>query len=179
MVKVSRRLEVVLGCEWCLDQNNHQGMFGEAFVRVLASAAGLAVAREEPDCTGIDFIMKTTYEIDHDFGRMEVQVKSWSVPVGSDGFWRYRELTEKRFNALAGPRRVPRYLFIVHVPPAIDKYTHIDEDMLRLRHAAYWVSLSDKEKFPEPRCERKVRVMVPQENLLTAEALVKLCSVTS
>lgn len=175
MLSSESRREVALGCEWCLDQNNHQGWYGEAFVRVLASAAGLALAKQEPDCTGIDFQMSTSYEVDYDFARLEVQVKSWSAPVGNGEFWRYRGLTEKRFNALAGRRRVPRYLIIVHVPPDIDRYTCADKDMLTLKHAAYWVSLRDEEKIPGPRCDRKVPVMVPQQNLLTVQELTKLC----
>jgi len=38
-----------------LDPNQHQGLFGESFVRVLASAAGLIVARAELDATGDGF----------------------------------------------------------------------------------------------------------------------------
>lgn len=35
--------------------SNHQGWYGEAFVRALAGAAGLRVAKPEPDIAGIDF----------------------------------------------------------------------------------------------------------------------------
>lgn len=38
-----------------LDPNQHQGLFGESFVRVLASAAGLIVSRAELDVDGCDF----------------------------------------------------------------------------------------------------------------------------
>lgn len=38
-----------------LDPNQHQGAFGESFVRVLASAAGLTVARADLDVDGCDF----------------------------------------------------------------------------------------------------------------------------
>jgi hypothetical protein len=119
--------------------------------------------------------MSTTYEVDDDFARLEVQVKSWSAPVGDGESWRYRGLTEKRFNALAGRRRVPRYLFIVHVPDDVDSYACADKDVLTLKHAAYWVSLRDRERIPGPHCGRKIPVMVPQQNLLTVEELTKLC----
>lgn len=173
---VDRRIE--LACEWCLDQHNHQGWFGEAFINVLAAAAGLQIAWPHPDCTGIDCHISSTREVERDFPLMSVQVKSWSVPVltRDDGFWRYRGLTEKRFNALAGQgRRVPRYLFLVVVPPDIGKYSKANDECLLLRQAAYWVSLADVEQIPEPRCERKVQVMVPTGNLLTVESLTKLC----
>ncbi len=43
-----------------LDRNQHQGLFGESFVRVLASAVGLIVARAELDVTGDDFTISHT-----------------------------------------------------------------------------------------------------------------------
>jgi Domain of unknown function (DUF4365) len=102
-------------------------------------------------------------------------VKSWSAPRGSDSAWRYRGLTEKRFNALAGPRRVPRFLFLVVVPPDVCTYAYADEEFLRLSRAAYWVSLADRAKVAEPKCERKVPVLIPRQNLLTVETLTALC----
>lgn len=165
----------MLGCEWCLDQNNRQGLYGESFIRALAGAAGLSVARQDPDCTGIDFWISSTREVRDDVPLVAVQVKSWSVPSSGDGFWRFRGLTEKRFNALVGARRVPRFLFVVTVPPCIEDYACADDNLLKLSHAAYWVSLRDFEKIREPSCDRKVRVMIPQENLLNVDSLTKLC----
>lgn len=63
----------------------------------------------------------------------------------------------------------------MHVPPDIDRYACADNDMLTLKHAAYWVSLRSEEKIPEPHCDRKVPVRVPLQNLLTVEELAKLC----
>ena len=68
-------------------------------------------------------------------------MKSWSTPRGSDEAWRYTGLTEKRFNALAGQRRVPRLLFLVIVPPDTGAFASADEELLRLSRAAYWVWL--------------------------------------
>jgi hypothetical protein len=39
-----------------LDANQHQGKFGEDYVRVLASAAGLIVLKDDLDTDGIDRI---------------------------------------------------------------------------------------------------------------------------
>jgi hypothetical protein len=41
-----------------LDHDNHQGNYGEAFVRIVAAAAGLAVAKPDPDYDGIDFFLR-------------------------------------------------------------------------------------------------------------------------
>lgn len=85
-------------------------------MRVLGAAAGLSVSKVEPDCTGIDFMIRATREVDDDFPAAMVQVKTWSVPRDSGDAWRYSELTQKRYNALAGRRRIPHYLFLVHRP---------------------------------------------------------------
>ncbi len=167
--------EAALGCEWCLDQNNHQGWYGECFIQALAAAAGLQCSRLSPDCTGVDFDISGPREVRGDFPCIKVQVKSWSTASDSDRSWRYNRLTEKRFNALAGPRRVPRFLFLVIVPPDITRFAQVDENVLRLSHAAYWVSLEDRPKIAEPACNRKVPVLVPRENLLTTDKLVALC----
>lgn len=102
-------------------------------------------------------------------------MKSWSTPRGSDEAWRYTGLTEKRFNALAGQRRVPRLLFLVIVPPDTGAFASADEELLRLSRAAYWVSLEDLEQIENPRCERRVPVLVPRQNLLTTKTLRHLC----
>jgi hypothetical protein len=159
-----------------LDQNNHQGWYGESFVRVLAAAAGLGVSEVKPDCTGVDFVISATREIDGDFPAMMVQVKSWSKPVERLEGWRYNRLTQKRFNALAGRnRRFPRFLFLVMVPSDRTRHACVGEDVLSLSHAAYWVSLADHEQIQDAACERQVPIMVPRKNLLTVESLVALC----
>jgi hypothetical protein len=168
-------VEVALGCEWCLDQNNYQGWFGECFVQALAAAAGLQCSPLTPDCTGVDFDLSSPREIDGDFPCVKVQVKSWSVPKESGESWRYTGLTQKRFNALAGVRRIPRFLFLVVVPPDVNMYAWADQDVLRLSHAAYWISLQDQEQFAAPVCERKIPLLIPKRNLLTAQSLKALC----
>lgn len=167
---------IALSCEWCLDQYNHQGWYGESFIRVLAAAAGLQVAKPEPDCNGVDFHISATREIDGDFPMIMAQVKSWSAPLERPGGWRYDRLTQKRFNALAGRnRRFPRFLFVVMVPANVASYSHADEKALQLSHAAYWVSLADGERIQDAACKSRVAVTVPQQNLLTAKSLKALC----
>jgi Domain of unknown function (DUF4365) len=164
-----------LGCQWCLDQNNHQGWYGESFVQVLAAAAGLQCSPLTPDCTGVDYDISGTQELRGDFPCMKVQVKSWSAPKGSDDAWHYGGLTEKRFNALAGPRRLPRFLFVVIVPRDTDTFAEADDDLLRLSRAAYWVSLENSPRIENPSCQRRVRLLIPKQNLLTAKSLRVLC----
>jgi hypothetical protein len=144
-------------------------------VRVVAAAAGFTVSKPEPDIAGIDFEVKGTKEVRDDFPRIEVQVKSWSAPSGSEDAWHYRGLTETQFNVLAGKRTVPVFLFLVVVPPDVMQYADASEHVLRLSHAAYWVSLESKTKIAEPIADRHVQVTVPRQQLLTVESLTSLC----
>lgn len=141
---------------------------------MLAAAAGLQASPLTPDCTGVDFDLTYPREVDGDFPCMKVQVKSWSRPRRQGEFWRYGGLTEKRFNALAGPRRVPRYLFVVMVPENAADFARADADSLRLHHAAYWMSLEDHKRLDGPRCDRRVEVLIPEANLLTVDTLLDM-----
>jgi hypothetical protein len=158
-----------------LDRNNHQGLFGEFFVQALAAAAGYIIAKPFPDLIGSDLLILGSREINDDFPLARVQVKSWSRPQGNDNAWHYR-LTEKQFNALAGPRTVPAFLVVVVVPPSAGEYTHADPHRLRMHRAAYWASLADRTKIDDPSGSRHVPVPVPRQNLLTVDSLAALFS---
>lgn len=145
---------------------------------MLSAAAGFAVAKPQPDLAGIDLHIVGMTEVDDDFPLAKVQVKSWSTPRGDDLAWRYDRLNEKQFNALAGPRIVPAFLFLVVVPPDPMDYALADAQRLQLCYAAYWASLADRPKIPDPDSKRYVSVTVPRTNLLTVESLTSLCKGT-
>ena len=162
--------------EASLDRNNHQGWYGECFVRVLAAAAGLRVARPEPAVDGIDFHLSWIDRSYDDYTVTRIQVKSSSVLREDDGpVWKFR-LTEPHFNALAGNSTVPAFLFLVKVPADAAGYALADPRWLRLSHACYWASLGDRPKITAPSANRYVRVVVPKQNLLTTRALTELCA---
>lgn len=106
-----------------LDPKAHQGLFGESFVRVLASAAGLIVSRADLDVDGCDFTIShkgSSGATRHP--KIDIQVKSWSRrrAVRRDGHWKYR-MQAKHFNELAGTDfALPRFLVTipVNVPEA-------------------------------------------------------------
>ncbi|WP_433197348.1 DUF4365 domain-containing protein [Nocardia sp. CA-107356] len=161
--------------QWCLDRNQHQGHYGEGFVRALAAAAGLQVWNPQPDCTGVDLQLTIPNEDDDsDFPSIQVQVKSWSTPEERNGFWHYRRLSEKQFNALAGRRNIPRYLVVVIVPDSADRYALADNSRLALAHAAYWVSLEGEQPIQNARTDSYPRILIPQNNLLTVSTLLTL-----
>jgi Domain of unknown function (DUF4365) len=159
-----------------LERNQHQGLYGESFVRVLASAAGLTVARADLDITGDDFTISRKGVLGGTrHPKIDVQVKSWSRRRAEyrDGHWRY-SMKASHFNELAGTDfPLPRYLILVIVPDSWPDYTSTNPDSVVLRHAAYWMALHDRDRVDQTSTV-KVAVQVPIENLLTADALQAL-----
>jgi len=156
-----------------LDRNQHQGLFGESFVRVLASAAGLIVSRPELDVAGDDFTISHKGMLGPTrHPKIDVQVKSWSQrrAVQRDGYWKYR-MKARHFNELAGTDFVlPRFLVLVIVPEDCADYARTRHDMVELKHAAYWLSLRDQQPV-NGGLDATVQVDVPVGNLLTVDTL--------
>ena len=159
-----------------LDGPNHQGKFGEDYVRVLASAAGLLVSKYDLDRDGVDLGFR--YPGRGPTGAsptIEAQIKSWSRPRAVDGHLTYRELTEPQFNKLAGDDyTVPRFLFIVHVPDDPAAYADFLPDGVLLRHLGYFRSLHTETRVDRPDRQRRRSVTVPTSNVLTVETLREL-----
>jgi Domain of unknown function (DUF4365) len=156
-----------------LDANNHQGKFGQDYVRVLASAAGLLVWTPDLDYDGIDLGIRWP-------GRsgtaaspaIDAQVKSWSNPRKAGGTWRFDGLNEVQFNKLAGrDYTVPRYLFLVIVPPDADAYSEVLTDGMLLRYQGFYLSLREETLIAHPNTRRHRTVHVPIGNILTARSL--------
>jgi hypothetical protein len=151
----------------------HQGYFGEQFIMALATAANLDVTKVVyRDRFGVDWKLNypgrsgTTR-----FPAIEVQVKSWSNPRGSEHAWQY-PLGVRNFNMLAGrDYQVPRFLFLVVVPADAAAWVSISPDRLVLRHAAYWVCLHDEEPLADRPATSTYTVSVPRANLLDVGSL--------
>ncbi len=159
-----------------LDAQNHQGKFGQDYIRALASAAGLLVFQYDLDRVGIDLGFRFP-------GRpgglaspaMEVQVKTSAKPKMIGDEWRYDGLTEQQFNWLAGPDyTVPRYLFLLPVPGDRKDYARFEPGGMTLRHLAYYLSLEDEAPITDPSPARRRTVRVPVGNVLTVRSLLCL-----
>lgn len=159
-----------------LDARNHQGKFGEDYVRVLASAAGLLVYTPDKDYDGVDFLLRWPGRVGAAASpAIDVQVKSWSRPRKSGGTWRFDGLTEVQFNKLAGrDYTVPRYLFLVVVPDDPGQYSEISANGMLLRYQGYYLSLREEALFNEPSSARRPTVHVPIGNILTVGTLQTL-----
>jgi Domain of unknown function (DUF4365) len=164
-----------------LDANQHQGKFGEDYVRVLASAAGLLVLKDDLDVDGIDLGFRATGRHGRVYSpTIEAQIKTWSASKGSSGHLTYRGLDEWQFNQLAGVDfSVPRFLFVISVPADSRHYAASTTDGVMLRHLGYFVSLSSEEPITNPDRNRKRPVKVPTANVLTSAALRRLTETQS
>lgn len=156
-----------------LDKNNHQGKFGVDYIRVLASAAGLLWSQDDVDLDGVDLSIKLPGRTRRGHSpRIEVQVKTVSRPEIRRGALNYDGLNHAQFNKLAGPDfTVPRYLFLIHVPTAVDGYAGVTTAGLLLQHIGYYLSLSDRTPLPSHSTARSIRVKVPVAQVLTAHSL--------
>jgi hypothetical protein len=156
-----------------LDARNHQGKFGEDYIRVLASAAGLLVYTPDLDYDGIDLGIRWPGRVGSAASpAIDVQVKSWSTPHKSGGAWRFDGLNEMQFNKLAGQAyTVPRYLFLVVVPQSADTYAEIFTEGMLLRYQGFYVSFRDEPVIEAPSRERRRVVQVPIGNVLTSGTL--------
>lgn len=155
-------------------RNSHQGKFGEDYVRVLASAAGLLWSKDDVDVDGVDLCLKYPGRTDRGFSpRIEVQVKTVSTLNVAQGVVRFDGLSRKQFNKLAGECfTVPRYLFVIHVPKDLGDLTNPNPDGLLLRHLGYYLSLDGMPSLGENVSGTRVRL--PLSNVLTVSALRSL-----
>jgi hypothetical protein len=157
-----------------IPRRTHQGQFGEDYVRVLATAAGLTVSDYHPDVDGVDLQIALPADVGSVRSpRIDVQVKTTSRLRPVDGVFAFDGLDGRQFNKLAGRGfTVPRYLFLVTVPPDASRYADLNHHGLLLRHIGYWASLRAHETVPGGRAT--VRVKVSTANVLTAARLREL-----
>ena len=151
-----------------------QGQFGEDYVRVLASAAGLTVFGYNLDIHGIDLgICRDAEGRYWRSPKIEVQVKTVSKPQHDGGTLVFHGLTAAQYRKLAGGKfQLPRYLFVVVVPDRADRYAALGPQGLLLRHLGYYVSLRDHPPLPAGQATTSVKV--PMANVLTVARLQAL-----
>lgn len=159
-----------------LDSQNHQGKFGQDYVRALASAAGLIVFGYDLDIDGVDLGFRLPGPVGHVVSpAIEVQVKSWSRPRPAAGEWYFDGLNAVQFNKLAGSDyTIPRFLFLVCVPSRSREYATFQTDGMLLRQLGYFYSLEHEARIAQPDKARRRPVRVPMSNVLTIQSLLSL-----
>ena len=159
-----------------LDARNHQGKFGQDYVRALASAAGLIVCTFDLDVDGIDLGLRFPGHAGTSASpAIDIQVKSWSKPKSVAAEWHFSGLNEWQFNKLAGSDyTIPRYLFLILVPSDHRSFVSFETEGMILRHLGYYLSLQDEPRIERPDNSRRRVVHVPMSNVLTVRSLLNL-----
>lgn len=152
--------------------NVDQGYFAEGLVASLAAAAGLDVQWPRLGHR-IDLgLFLPGPKGTSGSKQIDLQVKSWSTgQLNADGHFHY-PLEIPAFNYLAGHEHdVRHYLVLCVVPPQVGDYADAQHNRLRLRHAAYWLSLRDKMPDPTLNPTSTKTVLVPAKHLLTTTTI--------
>lgn len=154
----------------------YRGAFAESYVRTLALAAGLNVLRAEIDDDGVDAMIRYSGRVGAVASPgIDVQIKSWSNPSGSDSDWYYDGLNQHQYNHLVDDNyQMPRYLVLLIVPNDQHRLAELLGDGLLLRHHAYYTSLAGQPRVINPSSGSSRRVHVPKGNLLSPSALQNL-----
>jgi hypothetical protein len=154
-----------------VDLNFRKAQYSEAYIRILASVAGCAVAKPEPDYDSEDLVLSARLtDTRIRSPKLAMQVKCSSVlEKGATGIafpLPIRNYDDLRPDNLA----IPRILAIVDVPPGNDPEDWLDHspDRLCLRSTAFWLSLFG---YKSTSNEVKVTVRIPTDQKLTAEVL--------
>ena len=104
--------------------------------------------------------------------QINLQVKSWSTGhLSNDDHFHY-PLEVRAFNYLAGHQHDVRHFLVLCVVPSDARdYANANTRRLRLKHAAYWLSLRDEvpDETLNPNSTKTVRV--PVKHLLTSTTI--------
>jgi Domain of unknown function (DUF4365) len=154
-----------------LPANAMKELFSEAFVRMVAAAAGCYVKTHSADYDGVDLTItsQADYEIYHG-PQLELQLKctsrqellreehlAWQMNAGP-----YRKLTDPR-------RYCPAYLGVLLVPGDPLAWLEQDETRLATESRMYWQRARDLEPIADGAATKTVRL--PRSNLFDVEQL--------
>ena len=155
--------------------NVDQGYYAEGFVASIAAAAGLDVLWPRLGHRSDLGLFRPTRDGSSGSNQINVQVKSWSTGhLSADNHFHY-PLDVPAFNYLAGPGHdVRHYLVLCIVPSQAQDYAHARHKRLRLKHAAYWLSLRSEAPDETLNPHSTKTVLVPATHLLTSTTILAL-----
>lgn len=152
-----------------MDINEQKQQFSFAYVRAVASAAGLAVSRPDVDDDSVDLTIgrkgggRTIRS-----PKLDVQVKCTGGNAVLNGELSF-DLEIKNYDELRyEDYPYPRLLIVVTVPPTVTDWLHQTEDELCLRKCGYWLSLRSFEAVANSATKR---IHIPRTQQFTVEQL--------
>ena len=151
-----------------LSLEDRQEALSRIYAQAVAARAGYVVVERDFDRDGVDIEIKAG-------GRMmpglALQLKATTRLVRpKDGYLAF-PLKIRNYDLLRIEAQTPRLLVVLSLPERESDWMTIDEEGLLLRCCAYWLNL---EGSPESGNTTSVTVYLPEENLLTPDALCAL-----
>ncbi|UUN27660.1 DUF4365 domain-containing protein [Streptomyces sp. FIT100] len=156
-----------------LPKQQRMEMLQDSYLRAVAAAAGCTMAKPDPD-DGIDWVIthaSDLHEADCQID-LKIQLKStWtSGPNPANGFVSVN-LSNDRLKLLARQKViVHRILVAMIIPEDIAAWVEATHDIFKLRHCAYWRSVTGE----EPSGEKYTSVRVPTARIFDDKALCEI-----
>ena len=154
-----------------MTDNERKQQLSIAYVHAIASQGGYTCQRESVDHDSVDIVIGARgfvneHAITHS-PKIEVQLKATSAPGLKNDHLAF-PLPLKNYNDLRLPSCLPRYLFVLHLPPEEGRWLEVLEDGMISRSCAYWISLLDARDRDN---KTTVTVKLPLMQRLTVESL--------
>jgi hypothetical protein len=165
LLRVRWQLDGCAGFSRMMTGRSHPGLndrmeqFSYAYVAAVATAAGFAVQKRDPDWDSVDIQIFSGGSKGLPGARqIEAQLKCTTPDVLNKSELIY-DLPIKNFRDLRAPVTYPRILIVVVVPPLPEDWTIQSETKLELRQCGYWKSLREE---PESTNVASVRIRIPR-----------------
>ena len=140
-----------------------------AYVRAVIFRGGFSLSRLDVDDHGIDGTIKS---YTRGVNRVDFQLKATVTYAITTRHVTY-DLDAYNYNVLVEAEGIPAILILFIMPTDCTKLLEQDEQELRLRYCAYWLSLEGKQ--PTSNVSTK-RVVIPRKNAFTVQGLPGLFS---
>ena len=149
-------------------RNYRQQELSETYLRAIVFNAGYNLSRPVVDTFGIDGTIEAPFR--SGVNKIDYQLKSTTRYALRESFIAY-DLRWDDYHRLTQADGLPRVLALYLMPREPELWLSGDEDELRLRHCAYWVSLMGQSV--SPRTAQK-RVYLPRANVLYGDGLDRM-----
>ncbi|MCK4593437.1 DUF4365 domain-containing protein [bacterium] len=145
--------------------------FSYAYIRAVATVAGISITRPDVDDDKVDLLLKRT----GGNGKLkspqfDVQVKCTHTISPDDEEFKY-EMDVNDYNYLINQFMYPRIVIIVIVPEDVNDWLEQSNNELVLRHCGYWLSLEGKKRSNNL---RTLTLEIPKINIFTVDTLINL-----
>ncbi|MFC4337360.1 hypothetical protein [Salininema proteolyticum] len=149
----------------------YRGEFGESWMHVLASAAGLTYKPHQPDRDGWDCTLtmkkatKAGYKVDVS---ASFQVKTFQGDKGKGDSFTFNRMTVAQHNMIAsgGHAHDPGYVIVVCVPPLNVPFTEQTGEGLLLKYRAHYYRIDTCERA-DGHPQSAVSLEIPRRQLVT------------